>query len=57
MDSDALARSADRALAFAWAVLGRNRGFPVVAGPSMTLFASGMTHRRLVVAGMDSFRR
>jgi GNAT superfamily N-acetyltransferase len=41
MDSDALARAADRTLAFAWAALGRNGGFPVVAGPSMTLFASG----------------
>ncbi len=41
MDSDALARAADRTLAFAWAALGRNGGFPVVAGPSMTMFASG----------------
>ena len=40
MDSDAL-RAADRTLALAWAVLGRNGGFPVVAGPSMTMFASG----------------
>ena len=40
MDSDAL-RAADRTLAFAWAALGRNGGFPVVAGPSMTMFASG----------------
>lgn len=40
MDSDAL-RAADRTLAHAWAVLGRNGGFPVVAGPSMTMFASG----------------
>lgn len=41
MDSDALVRAADRTLAFAWAALGRNAGFPVVVGPSMTLFASG----------------
>jgi len=40
MDSDAL-RAADRTLAFAWAALGRNGGFPVAAGPSVTLFASG----------------
>ena len=41
MDSDALARAADRTLAFAWAALGRNGGFPVVARPSVTMFASG----------------
>ena len=41
MDRDALVRGADRALASAWAALGRNGGFPVVASPSMTLFASG----------------
>lgn len=41
MDSDAVARAADRTLAFAWAALGRNGAFPVVAGPSVTLFASG----------------
>ncbi len=40
MDSDAL-RAADRTLASAWAALGRHGGFPVAAGPSMTLFASG----------------
>ena len=40
MDSDAL-RAADRTLAHAWAVLGRNGGFPVVTSPSMTMFASG----------------
>ena len=40
MDSDAL-RAADRTLADAWAAFGRNGGFPVVAGPSMTMFASG----------------
>ena len=41
MDSEELARAADRTLAFAWAALGRNGCFPVVVGPSMTLFASG----------------
>jgi GNAT superfamily N-acetyltransferase len=40
MDTDALARAADRNLVFTWTALARIGGYPAVADPSMTFVAS-----------------